>query len=148
MLARARILSLSFALVLVLGACGGGGATTAVEYNEAIAGFDNDLKDVLRQITNSRTQGDPMQLSQAMEALMRAVGRVDAKLADVKIKNPDLQAVHEEFKGAVGEHGGALKDLFARVKATPIPESKTIIEEAEQGYKDAEATWREGLSGF
>ena len=145
---RPIILSVSvLALVLSLAACKGGPSDPA-SYRAAMKGMAPALTKLEMTTRDASTAGDPMQLSSALQKTVSSAKALVAVCDKVEVSEASLAPLHADLKAAAASHVATLEEAAASAKATPIPETKGLMNSSNEAFLEAVQAWNDALDGM
>ena len=137
------VLSLMFATA----ACTGG-HSDPVSYRAALKSMAPAMTKLDMTTRDASTSGDPMQLSSALQKTVSSAKALLSVIEKVKAGEPNLARVHAGLVAAAKNHVAVLEDAAASAKATPIPETKGLMNDSTEDLKIAVADWNDALDGM
>lgn len=137
----------AFSLLFVASACKGG-PTDPASYRAALKGLAPAMTKLEMRTRDASTAGDPMQLSSALEKTVAAAKSLVGTVKAVEVGEPNLKIVHEGLLAAVQDHHSTLTAAASGAKATPIPETKGLMNDSTDDLNAAVDAWNEALDAM
>lgn len=148
MLCRRLTLIMSLlALVCSAAACKGGPSDPA-SYRAAMKGVTPALTKLEMTTRDASTAGDPMQLSSALAKTVASAKALLSVCEKVEVSEASLAPLHADLKAAAASHVSALEEAAAGAKATPIPETKGLMNASNEALLEAVQSWEDALAGM
>ena len=146
---RSRTVSifLVMALALAAQACGGGPSDPA-SYRAAMKGLTPAMTKLANSTRDASTSGDPMQLSNALGKTVASANSVLSVIKKVEVSEPSLAGLHGDLQQAASDHVSTLQAAADGAKATPIPETKTMMNDSTDTLNEALETWNAALDAM
>ena len=135
------------ALVFTVGACKSGPSDPA-SYRAAMKGVTPALTKLEMTTRDASTAGDPMQLSSALQKTLAAAKSLHATCKKVEVSEPSLSGLHADLIAAAASHMAALEDAAGSAKATPIPETKGLMNASNESLLEAVQAWNDALDAL
>ncbi len=89
-----------------------------------------------------------MQLSSALSKTVSAASSVQSVVQKVEVSEPSLAPLHADLKAAIDNHVSTLQVAADGAKATPIPETKTMMNDSSDTLAEAIDTWNAALDAM
>ena len=146
---RSRIVLLfaAFALIVTAAACKSGPSDPA-SYRAAMKGMAPALTKLDMTTRDASTAGDPMQLSSALGKTVASAKSLLSVIQKVEVSEASLSGLHGDLLAAATSRLAALEEAAAGAKATPIPETKGIMNDSNEELQAAVEAWNEALDGM
>ncbi len=146
---RARLVVLFSAITLLFmaSACKSGPSDPA-SYRAAMKGLAPALTKLEMTTRDASTAGDPMQLSSALGKTVASAKTVVSVISGVEVSEASLAPLHRDLLVAAKAHLAALDEAAASAKATPIPETKGLMNGSTETFLEDIQTWNDALDGM
>jgi len=137
----------ALSLVFTVMACKGGPSDPA-SYRSALKGMAPALTKLEMRTRDASTSGDPMQLSSALDKTVSAAKSLVETVRKVDVGEASLKLIHADLLAAVQNHHSTLKEAAATAKATPIPETKGLMNDSTSDLNAAIDDWHDALDAM
>lgn len=146
---RSRIILAVSALSLVftVAACKSGPSDPA-SYRAAMKGMAPALTKLEMTTRDASTAGDPMQLSSALGKTVSSAKALASVVQKVEVSEPSLSGLHADLLAAANGHVAMLEEAAGGAKATPIPETKGMMNDSTEELQAAVQAWNDALDGL
>ncbi len=146
---RAQLLSIVLALALALTAtaCKSGPGDPA-SYRDAMKGFSPALSKLDITTREASTSGDPMELDRALTKTVASAKALVSVIEKVEVSEPSLSGLHGDLLAAARNHHSSLEQASSDAKATPIPETKGLMNGSTETFLEDIQTWNDALDGM
>lgn len=124
------------------------GPSDPASYRAAMGGMAPAMTKLETTTRDASTAGDPMQLSSALTKTVSSAKSLVSVIKKVEVSEPSLSGLHANLLGAAQNHLSALEEAAASAKATPIPETKTLMEDSTAALNEAIQEWNDALDGM
>ena len=146
---RSRIILAVSALTLMFTtvACSSGPSDPA-SYRTAMKGVAPALTKLEMTTRDASTAGDPMQLSSALGKTVASAKSFHSVVQKVEVSEPSLSGLHQDLLSAASGHLSMLEEAAAGAKATPIPETKGLMNDSTETFLAAVQAWNDALDAL
>ena len=144
---RTVLLFAAFALLVTAAACKSGPSDPA-SYRAAMKGMAPAITKLEMTTRDASTSGDPMQLSSALGKTVSSAKALLSVIQKVEVSEASLKGLHTDLLGAAQNHLAALEEAASGAKATPIPETKGIMNDSNEELQEAIQSWNDDLDAM